>query len=131
MRPLTYANASVFLVCFSVASRVSFENVQEKWVPELTRHASGKPCILVGTQADIGGGGGGKDGAGSKLKRRVEAKEGVKLAKAIGAIRYMECSAKTGAGVKELFAEAVLAGIDPEKAKAKAAKESHSSCSLQ
>lgn len=112
-----------------MASRVSFENVQEKWIPELARHAAGKPIFLVGTQADLGSKA--TSTSSGKAKRRVEAKEGMKLAKSIGAIRYMECSAKTQEGVKELFAEALLAGLDPANAKAKAAKEHPSSCSIQ
>lgn len=31
LRPLSYANANVFLVCFSVVNPVSFENVSAKW----------------------------------------------------------------------------------------------------
>ena len=30
LRPLSYPQTDVFLVCFSVASRASFENVKEK-----------------------------------------------------------------------------------------------------
>jgi len=35
LRPLSYANASVFLVCYSVVSPVSYENITAKWYPEL------------------------------------------------------------------------------------------------
>jgi Rho family protein len=30
LRPLSYANASVFLLCFSLASKTSFENIVSK-----------------------------------------------------------------------------------------------------
>jgi hypothetical protein len=35
LRPLSYPQTDVFLVCFSVTSPASFENVKEKWFPEV------------------------------------------------------------------------------------------------
>lgn len=37
LRPLSYPQTDVFLVCFSVTSPASFENVKEKWFPEVRR----------------------------------------------------------------------------------------------
>ena len=44
LRPLSYPQTDVFLVCFSVAgtsSRASFANAQTKWAAELQHHADG------------------------------------------------------------------------------------------
>ena len=38
LRPLSYPETDVFLVCFSVVSPSSFENVKEKWYPEIKHH---------------------------------------------------------------------------------------------
>lgn len=38
LRPLSYPQTDVFLVCFSVTSPASFENVKEKWFPEVGFH---------------------------------------------------------------------------------------------
>ena len=35
LRPVSYPKTDVFLVCFSMVSRASFENVTTKWVPEV------------------------------------------------------------------------------------------------
>ena len=43
----------VFLVCFGVASPDSFDNVREKWVPEINHHCPKTPFLLVGTQMDL------------------------------------------------------------------------------
>ena len=41
LRPLSYPQTDVFLVCFSIISPSSFENVRSKWHPEITHHAPG------------------------------------------------------------------------------------------
>ena len=54
LRPLTYPDTDIFLVCFSLISRASFENVAIKWVPEITHHYCPKtPFLLVGLKADL------------------------------------------------------------------------------
>ena len=53
LRPLSYPSTDVFLVCFSVISPPSFENVKEKWFPEVHHHCPGVPCLIVGTQIDL------------------------------------------------------------------------------
>ena len=40
LRPLSYPQTDVFLVCFSVASPTSFENAKSKWIPEIRWGAS-------------------------------------------------------------------------------------------
>ena len=53
LRPLSYPQTDVFLVCFSVANPTSFENIRSKWWPEIQQHAPGCPFILVGTKGDL------------------------------------------------------------------------------
>ncbi|MGH0185015.1 UNVERIFIED_CONTAM: hypothetical protein FKN15_018232, partial [Acipenser sinensis] len=53
LRPLSYPQTDVFLVCFSVVSPSSFENVREKWIPEISHHCPRTPFLLVGTQVDL------------------------------------------------------------------------------
>ncbi|MEQ2191376.1 hypothetical protein XENOCAPTIV_027530 [Xenoophorus captivus] len=48
--PTAFDNFSdVFILCFSVVSPASFQNVPEKWVPEIRKHAPFAPLVLVGT----------------------------------------------------------------------------------
>ena len=51
--PLSYPQRNVFPVCFSMVSLSSFENVKERWVPEITHHCPKTPFLLVGTQIDL------------------------------------------------------------------------------
>ena len=34
LRPLSYPQTDVFLVCYSIISKASYENVKTKWIPE-------------------------------------------------------------------------------------------------
>jgi len=53
LRPLSYPQTDVFLVCFSVISKDSHGNVKSKWVPEIQHHAPGVPIVLVGTKERV------------------------------------------------------------------------------
>ena len=43
LRPLSYPQTDVFLVCYSVVSPSSYESVKETWVPEITHHCQKTP----------------------------------------------------------------------------------------
>lgn len=122
LRPLSYPQTDVFLVCFSVCSPPSFENTREKWFPEVRHHCPGVPCLLVGTQIDIRNkddqDGQGKDRKGpaidggktaEKLKQKgmrfLRKADGDRAAKELGAVKYVECSALTQEGLKDVFDE--------------------------
>lgn len=53
LRPLSYPQTDVFLICFSSVSPSSLENVREKWIPEINHHCPGVPKLIVGTQTDL------------------------------------------------------------------------------
>jgi cell division control protein 42 len=112
LRPLSYPQTDVFLVCFSVTSPASYENVREKWFPEVFHHCPGVPCLIVGTQIDLR-----EDSAvREKLSRQKQApiseEQGKQLAKELGAVKYVECSALTQRGLKNVFDEVSILFIN-------------------
>ena len=114
LRPLSYPETDVFLICFSVCSSSSFNNVRLKWVPEVRHHCPDSLIYLVGTKKDVR-----LDPAQKDL---VSEAAGVGLAKEIGAEAYMECSALTQEGLRDLFDTAVRSVMFPKEKKKKSKK---------
>lgn len=112
LRPLSYPQTDVFLVCYSVMSAPSFDNVRTKWVPEIAHHAPGVPFILVGTKIDLRHDSAAMARLNEKRARALMESDGVALAQETGAVRYLECSALTQQGLKQVFDEAIRIVID-------------------
>jgi Ras-related C3 botulinum toxin substrate 1 len=53
LRPLSYPQTDVFLLCFSIISQTSLSNIKAKWHPEIMHHAPSVPYILVGNKSDL------------------------------------------------------------------------------
>jgi len=108
-----------FIVCFSLISPASFENVRAKWYPEVSHHCPNVPIILVGTKVDL------RDDRETieKLKSKglspITFQQGMQMAKEINAIKYLECSALTQKGLKNVFDEAIRAVLMPKQTKRK------------
>lgn len=105
----------MFLLCFSVITPSSFDNVKSKWYPEISHHCPDAKTMLVGTKID--------------LREDQETRENLKgeklptpemgqaLAQQIGAVAYLECSALTQEGLRRVFEEAIRAVIGRGDAK--------------
>ena len=119
LRPLAYSNTDVFIICASVVAPDSFSNVKAKWIKEVKHHCPDTPVLLVGMKTDL------RDHPETigKLKGRNQVpftfQGGIRLAKEIGADKYLECSSKNNQGVKEVFEEAIRVAIRADKDKNK------------
>lgn len=91
------------------------------WIPEITRKCPHTPVVLVGLKADL------RDDLENDVdsKKRswtpIHSKQGFAMAKEIGAVTYLECSAKNETGIKKVFEEAARAAAlhPPRKQKKK------------
>mmetsp|Transcript_18455 Transcript_18455/g.46936 ORF Transcript_18455/g.46936 Transcript_18455/m.46936 type:complete len:192 (-) Transcript_18455:152-727(-) len=119
LRPLSYANANVFLVCFSIVNPVSFENVSSKWYPEVVHFCPDVPQILVGTKTDLRHDDATLEKLRSQGQQPIALDQANDLAKKIKAVKYLECSAKTGNNLKTVFDEAVKAVLFAPRRKRK------------
>ncbi|KAJ7359169.1 P-loop containing nucleoside triphosphate hydrolase protein [Mycena albidolilacea] len=95
LRPLSYPQTDVFLVCFSVQSPASLHNIKQRWFPELQHHCPHVPRIVVATQVDLR-----YDQETVQRMARlgqfpVTITQGEWIAREVGVLKYIEFSAKT------------------------------------
>ncbi len=113
LRPLSYPGTDVFIICFSLVNPSSFENVRSKWIPEIQNHCPNVPFLLAGTKLDM------RDDPTTiaNLKARNQApityQQGLQMSREVGAYKYLECSAMTQRGLKNVFDEAMRSVISP------------------
>ncbi|KAK3376285.1 P-loop containing nucleoside triphosphate hydrolase protein [Lasiosphaeria ovina] len=114
LRPLSYPQTDVFLVFARIGNHISYEDVREKWVPEIMHHCPGVPFLIVGI--------GSHDDdellekrkrAGDPSRREDYTRMGEILASQLGAAKYVECNIFTQRGLKEVFDEAIIAALEP------------------
>lgn len=53
LRPLSYPQTDVFLLCYAINRKASLLNIKEKWAPEVKHYSPGTPLILVATKSDL------------------------------------------------------------------------------
>ncbi|KAM6565274.1 hypothetical protein CsatA_024402 [Cannabis sativa] len=146
LRPLSYCGVNVFILAFSLISKISYNNVFKKWIYELKHYARGVPIILVGTKLDL------RDDTQffidhpdavpittTQVKKFtlyiinyciflvfilicVSHYKGEELQKLIGASAYIECSSKTQQNVKGVFDAAMRVVLQPPEQKKKKRK---------
>jgi len=109
---LTYAQTNVFLMVYSVLDPASLERIKSKWAPEVAAHCPNAPLILVANKVEL------RDDLETieKLKAKnmeiVNRTQGEEMAKKIGAVAYMECSAYTQQGLVEVFKKAISVALE-------------------
>lgn len=126
LRPLSYPQTNIFLLCFSTVSTTSFKNIKTKWSPEVNHHCPTKN-LLVGTKTDLRACTEFLENLEEKGMRVVSTEEGQQLAAEIKAIKYMECSAASGEGLKEIFDYAIKSSLTLKKP---VASKSNKACTL-
>ena len=115
LRPLSYPDTDVILMCFSIDSPDSLDNIPEKWTPEVRKREKAAawnpqtkkcllfkvrhfcpnvPIILVGNKKDTR-----SDATVAEMRKLnlapVSIEQGQKMANEINAFAYLECSAKS------------------------------------
>jgi len=106
LRALCYPQTDVFLMCFSIISPSSFENIKIRWYPELQHHCPGTPCLLVGTKLDLREDSAINEGLRNQGLFPITKEQGDSLCKELICSGYVECSALTQKGLKQVFDEA-------------------------
>ncbi|CZR58750.1 probable rho3 protein [Phialocephala subalpina] len=118
LRSLSYDDTHAIMLCFSVDSKDSLENVESKWVGEIAENCQGVKLVLVALKCDLREQSAddetAEDGAATQTREKKEMinyNQGLEVARRIGALRYLECSAMRNRGVNEAFTEAARVAL--------------------
>lgn len=118
LRSLSYDDTHAIMLCFSVDSKDSLENVESKWVGEIAENCQGVKLVLVALKCDLreqsADDEAAEDGAATQTREKKEMinyNQGLEVARRIGALRYLECSAMRNRGVNEAFTEAARVAL--------------------
>ena len=109
-------------MCFSIDSPDSLENIPEKWTPEVKHFCPNVPIILVGNKKDLRNDPNTQKDLKKMKQEPVKPQEGSAMAEKILAFAYLECSAKTKEGVREVFETATRAALQTKKKKRRKCK---------
>jgi len=108
-RAVSYPQADVFLLCYSIASPATLASVVTKWHPELLYYCPSVPIVLLGTDAHL------RDDRettallASRTLLPITIDEALKVGLQINAVKVLECSYKTAVGLDAAFNEAYRA----------------------
>jgi GTPase SAR1 family protein len=100
----------------------SYTNVRAKWWPEVTHHCPNSTIILVGTKCDLRDDKETLERLKEKNQSPITFQLGEQMAKDIKAVCYMECSALTQKGLKQVFDEAIKSVVFPDRNNTKSSK---------
>ena len=119
-------DTDLIMLCYSVDSKDSLENVESKWVGEIADNCPNVKLVLVALKCDLREQQGeeqeeadGSAAAGEQREKRptISYEQGLEVARRIGAQRYLECSAMRNRGVNEAFTEAARVALSVKKDK--------------
>ena len=114
-------DTDLIMLCYSVDSKDSLENVESKWVGEIADNCPGVKLVLVALKCDLREGAEdeeeatNEDGTPREKKPMINYDQGLEVARRIGALRYLECSAMRNRGVNEAFTEAARVALSVRK----------------
>uniref|UniRef100_A0A8D0I1H5 Ras homolog family member F, filopodia associated n=2 Tax=Sus scrofa TaxID=9823 RepID=A0A8D0I1H5_PIG len=111
LRPLSYQNTHLVLICYDVMNPTSYDNVLIKWFPEVTHFCRGTPTVLIGCKTDLR-----KDKEQLRKLRAAQLEpitymQGQSACERIRAALYLECSAKFRENVEDVFREAAKVAL--------------------
>ena len=99
LRPLSYPDTDVVIMAYDITDRNTLIHINEKWQHEMRHFLANTPKILCGTKLDLRN----NDNNDVSNNKYVTYDEGSALATKLGCIKFLECSAKTGENVQDLF----------------------------
>ncbi|KAM6972619.1 rho-related GTP-binding protein RhoH [Aplochiton taeniatus] len=108
VRSMSYQQADVVLLCYSVANPTSLANVRQKWMGDVRHNLPRVPVLVVATQTD-------QREMGSHRENCTSSTDGRRVAQEVRAKGYVECSSLSNRGVQQVFEFAVRTAVNQAK----------------
>lgn len=100
IRPLSYRETDLILICYAIENRKNMENIESKWLSEIKNYCPNAKLFLIALKKDL------RFDPEVNKSTLVTEQEGKDMAKKIRAEKFFECSALTRDNVNEVFKEA-------------------------
>ncbi|KAF2677398.1 hypothetical protein K458DRAFT_378264 [Lentithecium fluviatile CBS 122367] len=100
LRRNAYGGSSVVIICFLIESSPDYDQIRQKWIPEVRERCPATGRIIVGIEPD-----------GAYKTSRIDITRGKRLAQEVDAMHYIQCNLESGAGVDDVFEAATRAAI--------------------
>ncbi|XP_016431945.1 rho-related GTP-binding protein RhoF [Sinocyclocheilus rhinocerous] len=129
LRPLSYQEVNLVLICYDVTNPTSFDNVTIKWYPEVRHFCRDVPIVLIGCKTDLR-----KDKEKTRKLKALDLApitylQGEQIQKQMNAEIYLECSAKYRENVEDIFREATKRAL-AARAKARHRRKKKKRCTI-
>ena len=111
LRLQSYPETNVFVVVFSVVEPASYENIKEKWIPEVKLHMPNIPIVLVGNKIDLRTDPDCLEWLAKRKQQPITTEIGEKYAHMINAAAYVECSCRDQRGVQNVFEKCITMSV--------------------
>ena len=108
LRPISYQDAKLILLCFSVEKRQTFLNLTERWIMEVKYYCKDAKIILVGMKLDL---------RESGNPNHVTDEEAFQFCKENNFDTFISCSAKTAENINQIFPNVVKSCQSKRKTK--------------
>lgn len=100
IRPLSYRETDLVLLCYTIDNRRNLENISTKWLMEIKNYCPSADYMLVGLKEDL------RYEDDIDKKELVSPEEGKDWADKLKAVDFVECSALTRKNVDLVFEKA-------------------------
>ena len=130
IRIRSYPDTDFFILVFSVESRASFDNLGNKWFPEVRKHCPTAQIIVVGAKSDLREDDGVVAEVASLGNPMLSKEEYEDLALKWGAKKYIECSALANENLNLIFDEILMLrrSLEQEESKREDINKRKSNC---
>ncbi|KAK1351127.1 small Rho-like GTP-binding protein [Hamiltosporidium tvaerminnensis] len=99
VRPLSYKDTDLVLLCYSIENRSMLPNISNKWLYEIKNYCPTASYFLIGLKKDIRT----TPTPDINPDKIITYEEGQNISNEINSANFLECSAKTGENVDAVF----------------------------